>query len=72
MFSNRDSGLNTKYIVVSLTCELSTYGVDGSPGVVGRQNDGGGGTPYRVYPCCDKSLSMRLSNICINLEKLHT
>jgi hypothetical protein len=35
MFNNRDSVLNTKYIVVSLTCELSTCGVDGSLGVVG-------------------------------------
>jgi hypothetical protein len=35
MFNNRDSGLNIKYIVVSLTYELSTYGVDGSSGVVG-------------------------------------
>jgi hypothetical protein len=35
MFKNRDYGLNTKYIVVSLTCVLSTCGVDGSPGVVG-------------------------------------
>jgi hypothetical protein len=35
MFNNQDSGLNIKYIVVSLTCELSTYGVDGSLGVVG-------------------------------------
>jgi hypothetical protein len=25
-----------------------------------------------VYPCCDKSLSTQLSNICIKLEKLHT
>jgi hypothetical protein len=72
MFNNRDSGLNTKYIVVSVTCELSTYGVDGSPGVVGRGNDNGGYAPYGVYPCCKKSLSTRLSNICIILEKLHT
>jgi hypothetical protein len=72
MFYNRDSGLNTKYIVVSLTCELSTYGVDGSPGVVGQGNDSGDGTPYGVYPCCKKSLSTWLSNICIKLEKLHT
>jgi hypothetical protein len=43
MFNNRDSGFNTKYIIVLLTCELSTRGVDGSPGVVGRENDGGGG-----------------------------
>jgi hypothetical protein len=72
MFNNRDSGLNIKYIVVSLTCKLSTCGVDGSSGVVGRGNDDGGDTPYGVYPCCNKSLSMRLSNVCIKLEKLHT
>jgi hypothetical protein len=47
-------------------------GVDGSPGVVGRGNDGGSGAPYGVYPCCKKSLGTQLSNICINLEKLHT
>jgi hypothetical protein len=73
MFNNQDFGLNTKYIVVSLTCILSTCGVDGSPSVVGRGNDGGGdGIPYGVYPFCKKSLSMQLSNICIKLEKLHT
>jgi hypothetical protein len=72
MFNNRDSGLNTKYIVVSLTYELLTCGVDGSPGVVGRGNNGSGSIPYRVYTCCNKSLSMQLSNICIKLEKLHT
>jgi hypothetical protein len=72
MFNNRDFGLNTKYIVVSLTCEQSTYGVDGSPRVVGRGNDDGGGAPYGVYPFCNKSLSTRLSNICIKLKKLHT
>jgi hypothetical protein len=63
--------MNTKYIVVSLTCELSTCGVDGSHGVVGRGN-GGGNIPYGVYPCCKKSLSTQLSNICINLDKFHT
>jgi hypothetical protein len=47
-------------------------GVDGSSGVVGRGNDGGSGAPYGVYPCCKKSLGTQLSNICINLEKLHT
>jgi hypothetical protein len=72
MFNNRDFGLNTKYIVDGLTCELSTCGVDGSPGVVERGNDGGGDAPYRVYPCYKKSLSTRLSNICIKLKKLHT
>jgi hypothetical protein len=55
MFNNRDSSLNTKYIVVSLTCELSTCGVDGSPGVVGQGNNGGGDAPYGVYPSCYKS-----------------
>jgi hypothetical protein len=72
MFNNRDSGLNTKYTVVSLTCELSTCGVDGSPSVIGRENDGGDDTLYGVYHCCKKSLSIRLSNICIKLGKLHT
>jgi hypothetical protein len=70
MFNNRYSSLNTKYIVVSLTCELSTCGVNGSPGVVGRGNDGGSGSLYGVYPCCKNSLSTRLSNICIKLEKI--
>jgi hypothetical protein len=37
MFNNRDSALNIKYIIVLPTCELSTCGVDGSPGVVGRE-----------------------------------
>jgi hypothetical protein len=55
-----------------LTCELSTCGVDGSPGVVGQGNDGGGGTPYGVYPCCEKSLGTQLINICMKLKKLHT
>jgi hypothetical protein len=72
MFHNRDSALNTKYIVVSPTCELSTCGVNRSPGVVGQGNDGGGGTPYGVYPCCKKSLSTWLNNICIKLKKLRT
>jgi hypothetical protein len=72
MFNNRDSNLNTKYIVVSLTCELSTCGVDGSPSVVGRENDDDGGIPCGLYPCCKKSLSMQLSNICIKLEKLYS
>jgi hypothetical protein len=72
MLNNRDSGLNTKYIVVSLTCEHLTCGVDGSLNVVGRGNNGGGGAPYRVYPCFKKSLSTRLSNICMKLEKLYT
>jgi hypothetical protein len=49
---------------------MSTCGVDGLPGVVGREN-GGGGTPYGVYPCYKKSLGTQLSNICIKLEKLH-
>jgi hypothetical protein len=71
MFNNRDSVSNTKYIVVSLTCELSTYGVDGSLGEVGRGNNGGGGIPYGVYPCCKKLLSMQLSIICLKLEKMH-
>jgi hypothetical protein len=38
--------------------------------VVGRGNDGG--TPYRVYPCYKKSLGTQLSNIYIELKKLHT
>jgi hypothetical protein len=46
-------------------------GVNGSFSVVGRGNGGGGG-PYRVYPCCNKSLVMQLNNIVIKLEKLHT
>jgi hypothetical protein len=54
-----------------LTYELSTCEIDGSPGVVGRGNDGGGGAPYGVYHCCKKSLGTQLSNICIKLEKLH-
>jgi hypothetical protein len=73
MFNNRDSGLNTKYIVVSLTCKLSTYEVDELPGVVGQGNDGDNSRiPYGVYPCCKKSLSTQLNNICIKLKKLHT
>jgi hypothetical protein len=72
MFNNRDSALNIKYIIVLPTCELSTCGVDGLPGVVGRGNDGSGGAPYRVYPCYKKLLSTWLSNICIKLKKLHT
>jgi hypothetical protein len=72
MFNNQDSDLNTKYIVVSLTCEMSTCGVDGSSGVVGRGNDSGGGASYRVYSYCKKLLSTQLSNICIKLEKIHT
>jgi hypothetical protein len=52
--------------------ELLTCGLDGSPGVVGRGNNGGGGAPYGVYPCCKKLLVTQLSNICIKLEKLHT
>jgi hypothetical protein len=71
MFNNRDSYLNTK-IVVLLTCELSTCGLDGSPSVVGQENDNGCDAPYGVYPCCKKLLSMRLSNICMKLEKLHS
>jgi hypothetical protein len=46
-------------------------GVDGLPGVVGRGNGSGGG-PYRVYPCCKKSLVTQVSNIVIKLKKLHT
>jgi hypothetical protein len=43
-------------------------GVDGSPSVVGQGNGGGGGTPYRVYPCYKKSLGTQLSNIFIKME----
>jgi hypothetical protein len=45
-------------------------GVDGSPGVVGRGNGGGG--PYEVYPCYKEPLVTQLSNIVIKLEKMHT
>jgi hypothetical protein len=30
---------------------------------------GRGGGPYRMYPCCKKSLVTQLSNIVIKLEK---
>jgi hypothetical protein len=33
-------------------------GVNGSPGVVGQGNNDGGGTPYEVYPCYNKTLGM--------------
>jgi hypothetical protein len=46
--------------------------VDGSPGVVGRGNDGGDGGPYEVYPYYKKSFGMLVSNIVIKLAKLHT
>jgi hypothetical protein len=36
--------------------------------VVGRGNGVGGGAPYKVYPCCNKSLGTQLSNIFIKLE----
>jgi hypothetical protein len=41
MFNNLDSNSNVKD---KFTYELSTRGVDGSPGVVGRGN--GGSVPY--------------------------
>jgi hypothetical protein len=47
---------------------MSMCGVDGSPGVVGRGNSGGGGGLYKVYPCCKKSLGTQLSNIIIKLK----
>jgi hypothetical protein len=46
-------------------------GVDGSLGVVGRGN-GGGGALYEVQPCCKKSIGTQLRNIFIKLEKIHT
>jgi hypothetical protein len=44
-------------------------GVDGSPGVVGRGN-GGGGALYGVYSCCKKSLGTQLSNIFNKIGKI--
>jgi hypothetical protein len=41
MFNNLDSDLNAKY---NFTCEFLKSGDDGSPDVVGRENNGGG--PY--------------------------
>jgi hypothetical protein len=45
-------------------------GVDGSPGVVGRGNNGGG--LYRVYPYCKKSLVYAVKQYCYKIGKNHT
>jgi hypothetical protein len=34
-----------------IDCELLMCGANGSPGMVGQANDGGGDAPYGVYPC---------------------